>query len=746
MEVVQDGKRQVVKTAKKPATVHNECTMPVFVAVYCSKLLGRRKNLVRLEEPLLLRPGDSVEVRRPSKRSTSFGNGTLFFSTNKKNLKETLTREMLEKISHRNVMIETQVFITHEQGFLVGRNAMASSVDAQCKATQGALHKAKLVVADKMATNENRFIREMGMQCAQEPPIVRTATLEEAKQILEERGSKVSLPDTLLEAGQRVSVELLGSGDVGHQHVVPMSLGSHEQRALQLRRSRRQAPLERYLGMQEGELDGKHLPNVSVCFSGGGYRALIATLGATRQMQNSGLIDCLDYFASLSGSCWALGMVYSSGRLPGAIEKIIVSAREKLQRKPTEMALTAPARAWQKVVAKERSEYQLPVSRGIDIYATMLAAQLFSDVLPDGFRYQFSQLAATSRLEQGSWPIPIFTSVFIEPQGYEWMEFTPWEAGGEYMGAFVPVEGFGSHFVEGVLSKRVPEVRLGTIMAVTTSAFCLTLKRLMHEIFLTFDPPEASRTPSGREMPDFASLPLPGEPLDGGEDGLGEDFIIVDHSSPEPEAAAEQGGSSIQRIVERTLNNNSWIGEKYLFKPATFSNFTHGITGCPMKRRTHLQLFDGGNDFCLPLPALLRKAREQHVIINLEMSSPPDIDCAKALHKAVDWALLNGFRLPEIIWEQVELYREETRLVCVFEDPEDGSVPTLIYIALQHNSAFDDVFDPVANAREGGFCSTGNLRFAPAEFDIIADLMAFSMAEADDLIRGAIRSALQKLN
>ncbi len=53
--------------------------------------------------------------------------------------------------------------------------------------------------------------------------------------------------------------------------------------------------------------NSKKSPRVGLCFSGGGIRACLATLGSLRGLQATDLLNTVSYAAGLSGSTWALG-------------------------------------------------------------------------------------------------------------------------------------------------------------------------------------------------------------------------------------------------------------------------------------------------------------------------------------------------------------------------------------------------------------------------------------------------------
>src|SRR5947207_917635 len=60
-------------------------------------------------------------------------------------------------------------------------------------------------------------------------------------------------------------------------------------------------------------LQEKHVPKISVVCSGGGYRAMLGSIGALSGLQATGLLDAITYVSALSGSTWAVGLWMSTG-------------------------------------------------------------------------------------------------------------------------------------------------------------------------------------------------------------------------------------------------------------------------------------------------------------------------------------------------------------------------------------------------------------------------------------------------
>ncbi|KAJ1917635.1 hypothetical protein H4219_003097 [Mycoemilia scoparia] len=63
----------------------------------------------------------------------------------------------------------------------------------------------------------------------------------------------------------------------------------------------------KFIGVPESEIDVRDIPTISIAATGGGFRAMLSTLGYISSAKDHGLYQCVSYVAGVSGSCWALG-------------------------------------------------------------------------------------------------------------------------------------------------------------------------------------------------------------------------------------------------------------------------------------------------------------------------------------------------------------------------------------------------------------------------------------------------------
>ncbi|KAJ2748315.1 hypothetical protein IWQ56_007495, partial [Coemansia nantahalensis] len=69
-----------------------------------------------------------------------------------------------------------------------------------------------------------------------------------------------------------------------------------------------------FIGVPAASIDPRDIPIIGVAGSGGGFRAMVATLGSYRTMREAGLAQCVMYDAAVSGSSWAVAALHTYGR------------------------------------------------------------------------------------------------------------------------------------------------------------------------------------------------------------------------------------------------------------------------------------------------------------------------------------------------------------------------------------------------------------------------------------------------
>ncbi|THH07987.1 hypothetical protein EW145_g3015 [Phellinidium pouzarii] len=278
-------------------------------------------------------------------------------------------------------------------------------------------------------------------------------------------------------------------------------------------------------GVDECEVDERDLPVVAVAGSGGGFRAMINTMGSLIGAENSGLLGCTTYVAGISGSCWALGALYSGVAGTTAPKIVAEHIKERIQTSYVDpsvldMLISSPTNKYLlSGILRKANSHAGKVSL-VDLYGTLISARLFVPSDLDRLDPRFLSLHHFRRnINDGSLPLPIFTAVLHEiPVALEgpladaqrekrhavdkrrrdvlereekeiqelsswlWFEFTPFEVGCDRLGAWIPTWSLGRRFEGGKSIDRSPEISFSILSGIFASAFCASLQHYFNEV------------------------------------------------------------------------------------------------------------------------------------------------------------------------------------------------------------------------------------------------------------------------
>lgn len=234
---------------------------------------------------------------------------------------------------------------------------------------------------------------------------------------------------------------------------------------LSLRKTHIKAVLEKKLSTV---LTNQKIPTIAFCFSGGGYRAMLATLGFLQGAEETGLLEVITYIASLSGSTWAIALWNSLQQSP---ENICRHLKEVIHTN-----LFTPIASTQALgqVSLKKALFGRKISL-IDLYGELLHSKLLAPHCAINHLHCHASL-----FERGdSLPYPIYTSVLEKPtKEYAWMEYTPHEIGSTYLEHFIPSWSFGRKFVAGKSSNRTLAEKLSLLLGIWGSAFSANIREI----------------------------------------------------------------------------------------------------------------------------------------------------------------------------------------------------------------------------------------------------------------------------
>ncbi|KAJ2745156.1 hypothetical protein GGI20_002381 [Coemansia sp. BCRC 34301] len=120
-------------------------------------------------------------------------------------------------------------------------------------------------------------------------------------------------PELLQSASVRTGAGLCGQ-----------ELDFQRQRAERMRKD-----FAQFIGVAAATVDERDIPVIGVAGSGGGFRAMVSTVGSYRAMYQAGLSRCVMYDAAVSGSSWAVGALHTYGN--GDPHKVLGNLRLAMQ-------------------------------------------------------------------------------------------------------------------------------------------------------------------------------------------------------------------------------------------------------------------------------------------------------------------------------------------------------------------------------------------------------------------------------
>jgi phospholipase A2 len=257
--------------------------------------------------------------------------------------------------------------------------------------------------------------------------------------------------------------------------------------------------------------------NIAIVASGGGSRAMFTTFGALRGLVDLGVFDATSYVCGLSGSTWALSMLYNevnkergTKNIREALRDVIFGAVQqapnfnfftqaivKAAVRPASAQVFSPSAAIQ-----VKETFNQPITN-TDYYGSSIARFLLEKTniyeqayKPDYLSLHLGEDARWQGKNQGlsrscypHLPFPIYTAVSplnnVEPRLFPWFEFTPYQvgavigSGNDQHGMFVKSWSFGRNFEHGHSADYAPEQALEFYLGVFSSAMNSSAKETL---------------------------------------------------------------------------------------------------------------------------------------------------------------------------------------------------------------------------------------------------------------------------
>ncbi|MCL4361269.1 hypothetical protein M1446_02850 [Candidatus Dependentiae bacterium] len=422
-----------------------------------------------------------------------------------------------------------------------------------------------------------------------------------------------------------------------------------------------------------------NLPKIGICFSGGGYRAMISSIGFLTTAKKIGLLDSTLYCSGLSGSTWAIASLYAS-------KKDIFEFKQDLHFITQDGIDAISSSQDLKILLNKFVEkiYYEQIVTPVDIYGDLLSNKLFAEFGDKKFNLTLSKLQENTVAK--SYPFPLLTSIITDIEPYRWVEYNPFEAGNEELG-YIPMWAFSRYFLAGKSEDNATEIDLGHLLGICGSAFCISIQDACKKTLQNMTT-EAKKLPS-----------------------------IVSHT------------------LQNVLNNfyDSAIADIRIF-PAMIRNFSYQCSNNIYKDEKFLSIVDAGLDFNLALPPLLRKSRNLDVIIIFDSSAGTiggELKLADAYAKRKN-----------LKWPKIDFANIDKNLINVFKDETDKTVPTVIYIPLIKNENYSKDFDP-QHCIENDYCNTKNFTYSKEQIDQLTGLVDVTLNEVQEIIKQEIKARIK---
>jgi len=432
--------------------------------------------------------------------------------------------------------------------------------------------------------------------------------------------------------------------------------------------------------LKDDTLTKSQQPRIAMCFSGGGFRAMILTLGFLIAAHDNGLLDCTTYMSGLSGSTWLMAPWIASKKdlhwLRDTLETKIGNGLHHLnyhkdQRKVVKKLFT---KVWYR-----------QFTSAMDIYGPLLANTLLTDL---GKKKMSATLSHShEHIIQGQYPMPIYTCIETNYRPYEWFEFTPFEMGSSSVGAYIPTWAYGRKFKNGESVDYAPEQSIGYCMGIFGSAFEVDIEDVVR--------------------------------LNANN--------IKEYKSNLPHSIHNPLDTIIDKLVNSPLNN-------VRLAPSMLPYFGYKKEGNAAAHCKMLSLIDAGLDFNLPFAPLLRAAREVDIIIVYDSSGGT---IGSEIKKAALYAQRKGIKFPPVPDDV------GSKLCSVLKDPNDASCPIVIYMPRIKNEAYSTAFDP-EECTKNGYCNTNNFTYSQANIGELSGLAEFSCHQHLDTIKQVIADGAQR--
>ncbi|MFH1643882.1 MAG: hypothetical protein ABIA74_01780 [bacterium] len=389
-------------------------------------------------------------------------------------------------------------------------------------------------------------------------------------------------------------------------------------------------------------LNEQNPPKIAFVFSGGGYRAMIMSLGfmigASQITKNgSSLIDATSYISTLSGSTWFLGLMLTLNNYlqfqPQTIEGYLQAMKNYLKQTVTQQTFwnmkTLNVSAIEQHLLQKFLNNEGSVQPS-DLWGSILVDRLFKPLKLDGAEQDITfELARNTLNNSIASPFPLFTMDICNCWPYICMETNPYTTGfvdfSSNFGGFIQTNYFESPFNQSYSQKLFPEESLGSFFGIFGSAYSFGLADILNEIA------ENSKSEWFKSFVSWVAVKL-------------------------------------KLYKDRVLRAN-------------VDNFMYNMQGYPLENSKKITVADGGMSMInSPFIPLYTQNRNVDIFIVCDAAGDSTKSGYPELKEMADYA--QNYNLPFPSLKNPKIYSfstpDQTYKISVFED-DNSNIPTIVY-------------------------------------------------------------------
>lgn len=382
---------------------------------------------------------------------------------------------------------------------------------------------------------------------------------------------------------------------------------------------------------------------IALCSSGGGYRAMISSLGFLAGLERASILDCITYNCTLSGSAWAQACLITSNTSITQFTKQLKNNVTKNLQINSNKGFIEPIKKMSEIKILLRYLLQKFVFYQRITSVDMWGALIANNILNNLSFVQDKKISSQQLIvqEKNMW-LPIYTAISPVNNNYEWYEITPFDVRNLTYNTYVPVWAFGRKYEHGT-AKPLPaqqgtlypeELSLANIIGIIGSAYTVNLKEVITIM---------------QEDNDLTST---------------ESFLL----------------NFLLTIDEKTFNIN-----QFRLLPSLICNMHYLYPTAATSNKKEVVLIDAGIHSNIPLVPLLQPERAVDLIIIFDASATvPDRASLKNMQEYAEIHHLPMSSLP-----LTELNNKEI-IVCKADKPGMASI---IYVPYDCTDSFCSTFN-----------------------------------------------------